>query len=337
MDDDVRPMSQHDVAKGLGSLLATMRAGDQPARTEGAEPVAVPEEEPVAEASLADQAEEDAEVDEPETDDEESATEEQEFALAIKYKGQDYQITDRAEATRLAQLGRHFEERQNEIVTREKAAEQAATEADQHRARYAASLSEVAQFFEQVVGEPPKESDFKDRAAYADAVLQHDQAKRAVETYRAELQRVQAEQAQTMQRQLQAWAKAQEDETLAAIPEWHDSAVRETEVREMVEYATKLGAPVQLPPDLTGSKWFRLVLRDAMRYRKAAEVGSAEVKRKATKDAAPGSGGEVRLDGRNRQRKALEDRARGGKVDDVAPLATQLLQRHKQLIRQTTR
>lgn len=340
MDDEARPMSTLEVRQGLGSLLATMRGGDPPPSEEGAEPEEGPEEEPVTEASLADPAEEDDEVDESETDETDEPPEEPEFSLAIKYKGQDYQITDRAEATRLAQLGRHFEERQNEIVTREKTAEEAFSEADQSRARYAQSLSEVAQFFGAVVGEPPKESDFKDRTQFLEAVNQHNQAQAAVQTYRTELQRVQAEAAEAQMKKLERWATEQENETLAAVPEWHDSAVRQAEVRAIEEYASQIGVPAEAlqSPLLANAKWFRLALRDAYRYRRAAETGSAEVKKKQqTKDAPPGSGGEVRTEGRNRLKRQVEERMKSGKVDDIAPAAAQLLQRTRQLQRQAAK
>ena len=230
----------------------------------------------------------------------------------------------------------HFEERQHEIVTREKAVDSASTEADQLRSRYAASLSEVAQFFEQVTGAPPKETDYPSREQYLEAVNQHLQAQTAVKTYRDEIQRVQDEQIKAEQAKLERWAKAQEDETLAAVPEWHDPAVRQADVKEMTEYAEKLGMP-QVGPMFVNAKWFRVMLRDATRYAKAKDTGSAEVKRVKTKEAAPGSGPNTRQDGTARRRKELFERGKSGKVDDLAPIATQLLQRNAQLNRTAKR
>lgn len=342
MADEARPMSTLEVRQGLGSLLATMRGGDPPPSEEGAAPEEGPEEGQDDAVSLADQSEEEAEEsgDAEQDEGEEEEQEETEFSLTYKYKGQDYQITDPAEAAKYVQLGKHLSERQDEIVTREKTAEEAFSEADQSRQRYAQSLSEVAQFFEQVVGEPPKESDFKDRTQFLEAVNQHNQAQAAVTTYRTELQRVQAEAAEAQMKKLEKWATDQENETLAAVPEWHDSAVRQAEVRAMQEYASQIGVPQEAlsSPLLANAKWFRLALRDAYRYRKAAETGSAEVrKRQQTKDAAPGSGGEVRQEGRNRQRRAIEERMKSGKLDDIAPAAAQLLQRQRQLQRQAAK
>ena len=332
MADQIGPMSTIDVQKGLGSLLATMRGGT--ALEEGAEPEVAPDEEQDEDVSLADQGEEDAaESGEDEQDEgEQEEEEESEFSLTYKYKGKDYQLTDPAEAAKYVQLGKHLSERQDEIVTREKAVDTAFTEADQSRARYAAALSEAEQFFSQIVGEPPKETDFKDRTGYLEALHQHDQARQAVGTYRAELQRVQAEQAETHRQKLAKWAENQEHETLAAIPEWHDTAARQADVKTMQDYAQAVGVPDEalLSPLLANAKWFRLMLRDAARYRKAADVGSAEVRKQKTRDAPPGTT-EVRSEGRNRQRRVLEENARKGDKDAEAALFGQLLQRQKQL------
>lgn len=336
MADPVGPMSTAEVAKGLGSLLATMKA-DQP--VEGVEREAVPEQEQDVELSLGDQTEEEAPESVDEEDETDETEDESEFSLTYKYKGQDYQITDPAEAAKFVQLGKHLSERQDEIVRREKASEEVFTEADQSRTRYAVALQEVAQFFDQVVGTAPKEGDFQDRTAFLEAVNQHNQAQQAVTAYRSELQRVQAEQADAQRKHLERWAAEQENETLTAVPEWHDMAVRQADVRAMGEYAEAIGVPAQAlaNPMLVNAKWFRLMLRDAMRYKKAADIGGSEVKKKQTKEAAPGSGGEVRYEGRTRQKRVLEDRAKSGKIDDIAPLATMLIERTQQLNRQAKR
>lgn len=339
-DTQAQHVTDHDLAKNLGALLATQR-GDPP-REEGVGEEEGPEEVAEATDSLGDHAEEE-EAGSGETDEDEQVeadAEETEFSLPIKYKGTDYRITDRGEATRLAQLGRHFEERQDEIVRREQAAEQIGTEADQLRSRYQAGLQEVVQFFEQVAGDPPKEADFDDRAQYLEAVNQHAQMQQAVGAYRSELQRAQAEQVETQQQQLRKWAAKQEEDTLAAVPEWHDPAVRQADVKAMSEYAETVGMPPEAAqfPQLVNAKWFRVMLRDASRYRSAAEAGTAEVEKSKTKEAAPGSGNETRTGHAGRARRELTERLKkSGKVDDAAAIGSQLMQRQRQLTRKAER
>lgn len=324
MSETERPMTDHEIGQGLSELLSTVR-GDRPAEIAEAE-APTDEEQPDAE-SLAEPGEEDVDEGESETEDVEVPT----FSLKYKYKGQDLEETDEAEAVKYYQLGRHLTERQEEIVSRERAVEERDAEVDQLRARYLEALPQIEAWLRSPLGEPPRREDFEDETAYLKADKAYRDAFGQVQAVQAEHQREQQEQQAKVQKRISEWARTEEQKTLAEIPEWHDLSVREQEVRDMLSYATNVGAPENLPFELTNATWFRRVLRDAASYRKAVDAGSSEVKKTQPKTAAPGSVAETRVEGRTKRLNAMKKRAASGKTDDIAPLASQLVERFQQL------
>lgn len=326
MPDNDRPKSSHEIAQGLGALLATREA---PARAEE------PADEPVVEDTDVPEIEDDGEEQEVETDEEPEATEVEEFALDLKVNGVDYRITDRAEATKLAQLGKHFTQKNEALIQREQAFEAERQSVTEVRQRYAEALPQIEAYLANPLGEPPAEKDFKDRASYLEAKDAYSETLGKVQAVRAEMQRVQAEQAEEHQRQLAKWAEAEEQHTLAAIPEWIDAHTRQTDVQQMQEYAHGIGMPQQVlqSPQLVHATWFRVLLRDAARYQKSAERGSTEVKKVQTKEAAPGTGSEARTQGKSKRLREHRQRIKnsGGRVEEAAPVMDALLQRQRQL------
>lgn len=336
MANDTGALSTIEIEQGLNSVFATLRGAEQ-------EPDAVPvDADALDEQAEAEAGEVDGELEEEESESE--ATEgEDEFHLDLKVDGEELRITDRAEATRLAQLGKHFTKKNEELI-RER--QQFEAEVDGFRndtqKRYIAGLQEVEQFFSSLIGDPPVEASFNgNETAYLRALKQYNEAAVAVEQYRAERQRATQELQGVEAQKLRRWAETQEQDTLARIPEWVDQSVREAEVRTMTDYARDIGVPPEAfgYPQLVNSAWFRVMLRDAARYKHAAQVGASEVKRVGTKEAAPGSGTEMRRETRDKRLRDAKKQVvqNGGKIQDIAPLAEQLLQRHSQLTRNVKR
>jgi hypothetical protein len=330
-DDGSAPMSQVDVEKGLGAFLATRYNLGAGAATEVAEPEEV--NDVTEEAAVADgQAETENVAEETETEAEAPA--EPEFLLDLKVNGKERQITDRAEAIRLAQLGLASTERFEEASRLVSQAEEREREATRHRDQYAAYLPEIEAFLANPIGEPPKREGFPDDLSYYKAKDAYADALGKVQAVRAERERLAKEQQAEGQRKLERWVQDQDRALLAELPEWHDTSVRESEAREMLEAAKRYGisdAALQNPL-LVRDKAFVLMLRDAMRYRKAADAGAAEVREAPTTGAKPGSGPQVQP--RDRQRREIEKRAQSGKTADVAVAMGHLMARKLELDKQ---
>lgn len=337
MSDASAPMSQVDVEKGMGAFLATqydLGAGTATEAVEVADEEANDVTEDAADGN-AGQAETDDDAEE--TENEAEATAEPEFLLDLKVNGKERQITDRAEAIRLAQLGLASTERFEEASRIERQATEIAQEATKARDQYAAYLPEIEAFLANPIGEPPKRDAFPDDLSYYKAKDAYAEALGRVQAVQAERQRLATEQQAESQKKLVRWVEEQDRALLAELPEWHDNAVRESEAREMLEAAKRYGitdAALQNPL-LVRDKAFVLMLRDAMRYRKAADAGAAEVKKAPARDAKPGSGPQPQP--RDRQRKEIEKRAQSGKTADVAVAMGHLMARQFELDKAQTR
>jgi len=318
MPEQTAQPSPVQIEQGMGNLFATQFfAGAD-------EPKAGPQETDEIEApadTTGEQVEIEAEAGEeaPEGDETTEATDEPAFALDLKVDGEEVRITDRAEAVKLAQLGKHFTKKNEALIQEKQAFETERKETRELRSRYAEALPQVEAFLKMPLGEPPKREAFPDELSYLKADKQHREALAGVENVRAEWQRVQQEQQAEQAEALKSWVAQQDELVLAAIPEWTDPTVRQSEGRAMAEYARKVGISEQAlqNPLLVRDKAFVLLLRDAMRYQQVQAKGATEVKRVQTPVAAPGAkpaaGESV-----SRRRKEIESRAKSGKVDDIA-------------------
>ena len=331
-------MSPTEVRQGLNSLMDTLRG----APTEELEEV--PD---TAEALVDEQAEvesdevvEDEEADEVE-DEDAASTDEPEFSLALKVDGEDYLVTDRDEATRLAQLGKHFTKKNEALIAREQALEHTRAEVTKTQDQYVGALDELVGYLENPLGESPDERDFDDRQSYLEADRMYRQAHQAVQDAKAERDRVLSERTQQQQEQMTKWRQEQIQQAADKVPDWNDPGTWQAERESMREYAQSIGyTPQELHvslDQLVVDHRQLLVLRDAMRYRRAQAAGAAEVKRTKTKEAAPGAGTEARSDGSTRRRKELHKRVQAGDKEAQVTAAGALLERQRQLNRQTKR
>lgn len=331
MADAEGPMSTMDVAKGLGSVMATLRGG-APAD----EPEETPDEVEALDNEQADTEPDDEAADELEDESDES-TDEPEFSLSLMVDGEDYLVTDRDEATRLAQLGKHFTKKNEALIEREQVVERERAEVAQTREQYVAALDDLIGYLEAPIGDAPDERDYTDRANYLEADKAYNQALQAVQATKAERERVRREQAEQQNTALAKWRTEQIQAAAAKVPDWSDTETWTTEREAMREYAQSVGYTAQelsvsLDQLIVDHRQL-LVLRDAMRYRRAAEAGATEVKKTRSKEAAPGSGAETRTDGTTRRRKELTKRVRAGDKEAQLAAATSLIERQKQLTR----
>lgn len=335
-DTNSPAMSPVEIEQGFSQLLTTQFM-DVGADEEQDQQVAVDEGTDTTDELGATDAEDSEVVDDAEqVDDDESATDEPEFVLDLKVNGEDIRITDRAEAVKLAQLGKHFTQRNEAVIQRERQAEALEIEAAKARDQYAAYLPEIEAYLANPLGEAPKREAFTDELSYYKAKDKYIADKERVDTLRAERDRVAREQQEQRDRQLERWVREQDQRVLAEIPEWHDQAVMRAETQAMTEYALRAGISQQAlqNPLLVRDAAFVKILRDAMRFQQVQTKGATEVKKVQTRVAPPGPA-KAPGEGVSRRRKELEARAKSGKVDDVAPAMGHLMGRILE-IQQTT-
>lgn len=324
MPEQSAPMSPVEIEKGLSNLLATqfLDASEDDAGTDEIEARA---------DTTGEQADIETADETPEGEEQAEATEVEEFALAIKVDGEELQITDRAEAVKLAQLGKHFTKKNEALIQEKQAFESERKETRELRSRYAEALPQVEAFLRMPLGEAPKREAFPDELSYLKADKQFREAQQGVENVRAEWRRVQEEQAKEQAEALRAWVNDQDQQLLSAIPEWTDNAVKASEWRAMEAYAVSKGVNPQAlqNPLLVRDKAFVLMLRDAMRYQQVQTKGVTEVKRVQATTAAPGP--KPVGDTASRRRKEIEARTKSGKTADIAPAMAHLMARTLEL------
>lgn len=323
-DTQTAPMSPVAIEQGLTQLLTTqfgVSAGEKKQdKQKAVQQVATDEGTDTTDELGATDAE-DLEVvaDADAVEGDEPATDEPEFALDLKVNGEDIRITDRAEAVKLAQLGKHFTQRNEEVIRLRNEVEQREAEAIKLRDQYAAYLPEIEAYLANPLGERPKREGYQDELSYLKADKQWAEAQERVGALKAERQRVAQEQAQQRDAAIARWVREQDQLVLAAIPEWHDPAVMRQDTQAMAEYARKVGISDQAlqNPLLVRDKAFVTLLRDATRFQQMQAKGATEVKKVQTQVAAPGAAkpaGETV----SRRRKEIESKAKSGRVDDIA-------------------
>jgi hypothetical protein len=318
-------MSPVEIERGLGGLLATQFYGASDPKEVAPQEVAETTDE------LGNTMPEDSEVAteaEAESDDEAAATDAPDFALDLKVNGAEHRITDRAEAIKLAQLGMHFTQRNEEVLQLRRQVEEREAEATRIRDQYATYLPEIEAYLANPLGDAPKREAFADELSYYKAKDQYVAAQERVQAVKAERQRVMQEQQQQRDAAIARWVRDQDQAILTAIPEWNDPSVMRAETQAMTEYALRAGISQQAlqNPLLVRDKAFVAILRDATLYQQLKAQGATEVKRAQSPVAAPGAAKPVG-ETVNRRRKELETRAKSGKTADVAPAMSQLMGR----------
>lgn len=333
MLDPDRPKSQREIASAIGSIVQATTVEEEPMTSEDAEPDTPEEPDALIDTDEVD--DEDAEVEAEAAEDEEvdaddepdpEATDDDAFSLDLVVNGEEYSVTDRAEAIKLAQLGKHFTNLREEQVQREKEIAQERSQLQQERQHYAQALPVLEKFLSAPLGDPPDPNQFDDQAQYLFAKDQYNEQLQNVQAVRAEMQRVQQEQQQEQQAALARMREQQAQELARKLPAWSDSKTKAEESKQIAEYARSMGVTDEELNNLIDHRQV-LILRDAMRYRRAKQAGQQKVKGKKpqTKDAAPGSGQQGDPKARVVKKAKEAIRKRGGKVTDVAPLMGQLL------------
>lgn len=339
MPEQARPVTEHDIARGIATLIdpTTAEGNTEAASAEAGDEV-------TDEAAALSQATEQADTVEAEdevTEDDEGAesTDESGFELVLQRHGEEYRVVDRDEATRLAQLGLHFTKKNEEVLALERAVSDERTQVAQLRTQYTEALPMIQEYLKAPLGERPKRDQFKTVDEYDRALQAWDQGTAQVEAVRQEHERLQQEQQQQANEALQKFLAESDAQTLALIPEWTDQSVLATEVPVLRKYALDQGIPEAwfANPWVSRVPGFLAVLRKAWQFEDASARGKStveEVKQK-TKDAAPGPGGEQAVNQRAKNLRDLKKdvRERGGNARDVSVLMESLLDRQSQLKR----
>ena len=313
------PRSHGQIVEGLAAIL-------EPPISEDETPVEGEVEAPESFEEPDDVAQTDDDDGDDEVEDDAEPTETPDFELVLERHGEEYRVTDPAEAKELAQKGLHFSRTQREVAEQRKALEAQTAEFTQTRAQYVQALEVAAKFIEAPAGEPPAREAFPNVEAYYQARDVWEATQAQAGALRQEIQREQAELAQQAQANAQRFVEESEELTLSLIPQWRDQATRIQEAKAIEEYAISLGMTaetLQRNPWITTEPAFRVMARQAWLYSQASETGKGHVAAaKKTKDAAPGPGKEAKQAGSRRKEKQRREavRARGGKVQDIAPL-----------------
>lgn len=226
------------------------------------------------------------------------------------------------------------------LSTDRKAAEKAASEAQEQAkvlaertAEYEGRLVQLKALMKDSTGEPDWEDlqeNHPDRFADEWAKWQVKETRRkAVE---AEHERVKQEQT-TLQSMAEAKHLAHEQEQLlAAVPEWKDSAKAQAELTQMVEYGKSLGFSPEELGNVTNHRLI-LLLRDGARYRQLATKVKQIPVPMSKQAKAPASPAAVAVPTAKRQvselTRARQRLAKTGAADDAAPIFLDLLQRER--------
>ena len=191
----------------------------------------------------------------------------------------------------------------------------------QERDQYSAALPQLEQIIQMGLGVEPREEQYNSRADYLYAKDQYVVQQQQLHAVQAERQRVAQQQQQEQALVIQRWREAQAQELQSKLPEWADSKVMESDQATIRDYALSLGfSPEELSQ--VYDHRFVMVLRDAARFKDLQTTGKRKAQKAKTKAMPPGSGDSGV---RGRADKQLRERAKSGKVEDIAPLMGQLL------------
>lgn len=276
------------------------------------------DEEPAEEYDESDD-EDESDESEDETDDEDIAGDTEPETYTVKVDGQEVEVT-RDELLAGYSRTASWTRKSQALAEERKAFQQEAEEVRMERTRYAQGLAELSQRLQVMLPQEPSSDDAKGWIEYKKSM---DEIQR-VEKARADLhQRMEAD----FQRE-QAEVISREAEALqAAIPEWSDEEVANTEKTGLRNYAIGLGFDAAEVDGITDHRVI-LLLRDAMKYQGLLKEGKdLKGKAKTSPTLKPGKpSGRAKSSSKRKAQRSQRDRLKkSGRVEDAAALIYDML------------
>lgn len=195
----------------------------------------------------------------------------------------------------------------------------------QERKQYQDGLAQIRQALEQLQGEPNWDelrkslpaADFIERRAD----WEHQRVN--IERLKSAEKELADKQEQDRKREWEKYARSEQDKLLAAIPEWRNQDVYNTELAKLVETGKLYGFSEQEVLSATDHRAYRL-LRDAWKYRELHREPTPATKAKvsAIKSAKPGTPERPRPNAK--QEKLIEQTKSGRQRDAMAAILEML-------------
>jgi hypothetical protein len=254
-DNSNQETSNFSFNDAMTSLLrdpkADNQAKEEAAPAEGLEPEAEASEDEAFEgyetdedqddADDADDDEEDAFDDDDQNDDDEPQT------VTAIIDGEEVEITIE-EAVAGYQRQSAFTKRMQQLASERKAFEAEAVQTKQMRDAYAQGLAELSEQLQSMQADEPdwdRAYDELDAKEYARLVQVYNQRKEHSALVEQERQRIAQEQNMEHQQLWQRHLKNEGERMIEVIPAWADNAVRDSERKQVIQYAQTLGYTAQ--------------------------------------------------------------------------------------------
>ena len=257
-DNSNQETSNFSINDAMTSLLqdpaADNQAEEEAAPAEGLEPEAeasenealeagyeTDEDQDDAEADDADDDEEDAFDDDDQDDDDEPQT------VTATIDGEEVEITIE-EAVAGYQRQSAFTKRMQQLASERKAFEAEAVQTKQMRDAYAQGLTELSEQLQSMQADEPdwdRAYDELDAKEYARLVQVYNQRKEHSALVEQERQRIATEQNMEHQQLYQRHLKNEGERMIEVIPAWADNTVRDSERKQVIQYAQSLGYTAQ--------------------------------------------------------------------------------------------
>jgi hypothetical protein len=254
-DNSNQETSNFSFNDAMTSLLrdpaADNQAKEEAAPAEGLEPEAEASEDEAFEgyetdedqddADDADDDEEDAFDDDDRDDDDEPQT------VTARIDGEEVEITIE-EAVAGYQRQSAFTKRMQQLASERKAFEAEAAQTKQMRDAYAQGLTELSEQLQSMQADEPdwdRAYDELDAKEYARLVQVYNQRKEHSALVEQERQRIAQEQNMEHQQLWQRHLKNEGERMIEVIPAWADNAVRDSERKQVIQYAQTLGYTAQ--------------------------------------------------------------------------------------------
>ncbi len=255
-DNSNQETSNFSFNDAMTSLLRDPAAADNQAKeeaapAEGLEPEAEASEDEAFEgyetdedqddADDADDDEEDAFDDDDQNDDDEPQT------VTAIIDGEEVEITIE-EAVAGYQRQSAFTKRMQQLASERKAFEAEAVQTKQMRDAYAQGLAELSEQLQSMQADEPdwdRAYDELDAKEYARLVQVYNQRKEHSALVEQERQRIAQEQNMEHQQLWQRHLKNEGERMIEVIPAWADNAVRDSERKQVIQYAQTLGYTAQ--------------------------------------------------------------------------------------------
>jgi hypothetical protein len=254
-DNSSKETSNFSFNDAMTSLLrdpaADNQAKEEAAPAEGLEPEAEASEDEAFEgyetdedqddADDADDDEEDAFDDDDRDDDDEPQT------VTARIDGEEVEITIE-EAVAGYQRQSAFTKRMQQLASERKAFEAEAAQTKQMRDAYAQGLTELSEQLQSMQADEPdwdRAYDELDAKEYARLVQVYNQRKEHSALVEQERQRIATEQNMEHQQLYQRHLKNEGERMIEVIPAWADNTVRDSERKQVIQYAQSLGYTAQ--------------------------------------------------------------------------------------------